>query len=186
MAISAGYVSRETFANLRRNVGMTVAAILTVAVSLSLVGGALLLRQGVNKATLQYRGGVELSVFMQGRCRGWADRRGAPRARGNARGEALHLHRQEGGDGRGTRRSSPTDEDAQTCSPKRRCRRRSASCPLEPELIEVIGQRFVTRPGVYDVVYAKDAIKNLHRDHQSPPGRLLSAWPWCCSSARCC
>ena len=44
---------------------MTSAAILTVAVSLSLVGGALLLRQGVSRATVQWRGGVELSIFMQ-------------------------------------------------------------------------------------------------------------------------
>jgi cell division transport system permease protein len=43
---------------------MTAAAVLTVAVSLSLVGGALLLKQGVSKASLQWRGGVELSVFM--------------------------------------------------------------------------------------------------------------------------
>src|SRR5688572_16370704 len=44
---------------------MTVAAILTVAVSLSLVGSALLMRQGVNKANLQWRGGIELSIFMR-------------------------------------------------------------------------------------------------------------------------
>lgn len=64
MAISVGYVTRETFTNLRRNVLMTVAAVLTVAVSLALVGGALLLRQGVNKQAARWRGGVELSVFM--------------------------------------------------------------------------------------------------------------------------
>ena len=65
MALSLDYVARETWTNLRRNFLMTSAAILTVAVSLSLVGGALLLRQGVSRATVQWRGGVELSIFMQ-------------------------------------------------------------------------------------------------------------------------
>src|SRR5579884_1523495 len=65
MAISIDYVARETASNLRRNLLMTGAAVLTVAVSLTLVGGALLLKQGVNNATVQWQGGVELSIFMQ-------------------------------------------------------------------------------------------------------------------------
>jgi cell division transport system permease protein len=64
MALSIDYVVRETATNLRRNLLMTVAAVLTVAVSLSLVGGALLLKQGVSRATLRWRGGVELSIFL--------------------------------------------------------------------------------------------------------------------------
>src|SRR5688500_20188355 len=64
MAISVDYVVRETVTNLRRNLLMTTAAVLTVAVSLFLVGGALLLQQAVNKATLQWRGGVELNIFL--------------------------------------------------------------------------------------------------------------------------
>ena len=60
MALKLDYVVGETGSNLRRNFLMSTAAILTVAVSLSLVGGALLLKQGVDNATLQWRGGVEL------------------------------------------------------------------------------------------------------------------------------
>ena len=51
MAVSVDYVVRETASNLWRNRLMTVAAVLTVAVSLSLVGAALLLRQGSANAT---------------------------------------------------------------------------------------------------------------------------------------
>src|SRR5579884_1162442 len=65
MAISIDYVARETASNLRRNLLMTGAAVLTVAISLTLVGGALLLKQGVANATIQWQGGVELSIFMQ-------------------------------------------------------------------------------------------------------------------------
>jgi cell division transport system permease protein len=65
LALRIDYVARETVTNLRRNLLMTVAAVLTVAVSLALVAGALLLRQGVQNATVQWRGGVELSIFLK-------------------------------------------------------------------------------------------------------------------------
>ena len=42
MAIKVDYVTRETVTNLKRNLSMASAALLTVAVSLTLVGGALL------------------------------------------------------------------------------------------------------------------------------------------------
>src|SRR3982751_1349377 len=58
------YILRETGSNLRRNVMMKAAAILTVAISLALVGGALLVRQGVSNATVLWRGGAELSIYM--------------------------------------------------------------------------------------------------------------------------
>src|ERR1700684_4454820 len=49
MAISIEYVAKETASNLWGNRVMAIAAILTVAVSLSLVGTALLLRQRVSR-----------------------------------------------------------------------------------------------------------------------------------------
>lgn len=64
MALSAEYVVRETATNLWRNRLMTLAAVLTVAVSLSLVGAALLLNQGVGRAVNVWKGGVQLLVFM--------------------------------------------------------------------------------------------------------------------------
>jgi cell division transport system permease protein len=65
MGLSVEYVARETGTNLWRNRLMTVAAVLTVAVSLSLVGSAMLLKQGVSTATMRWKGGVQLAVFMQ-------------------------------------------------------------------------------------------------------------------------
>lgn len=64
MAVSVEYVARETATNLWRNRLMTIAAILTVAVSLSLVGVSLLLRQGVSEATTQWQHGVNVLVFL--------------------------------------------------------------------------------------------------------------------------
>lgn len=65
MGLSPEYVVRETASNLWRNRLMTLAAVLTVAVSLSLVGSALLLKQGVSQAVGQWKGGVQLLIFMQ-------------------------------------------------------------------------------------------------------------------------
>jgi cell division transport system permease protein len=65
VAVNLEYVLRETASNLRRNVSMASAALLTVAVSLTLVGGALLVKRGVDRATVQWKGNVELSIFMK-------------------------------------------------------------------------------------------------------------------------
>lgn len=65
MAVSAGYVARETTSNLRRNLVMTIAAVVTMAVSLTAVAAVLLMRQEVNKAAIQWRGGVQLAIFMK-------------------------------------------------------------------------------------------------------------------------
>lgn len=59
------YFLRETATNLWRNRLMSLAAILTVTVSLSLVGAALLIKQGVQTATSEWQGNVQLLVFMQ-------------------------------------------------------------------------------------------------------------------------
>ncbi|MGH9018781.1 MAG: permease-like cell division protein FtsX [Acidimicrobiales bacterium] len=64
MPVSVDYVARETASNLWRNRLMTVAAVLTVAVSLSLVGTTLLLRQGVAQASTQWQHGVSVEVFL--------------------------------------------------------------------------------------------------------------------------
>jgi cell division transport system permease protein len=62
--VSADYVVRETAANLWRNRLMTIAAILTVAVSLSLVGAALLLKQGAANAEADWQRGTQVTVWM--------------------------------------------------------------------------------------------------------------------------
>ena len=65
MPVSARYVSKEAVTNLWRNRLMTAAAILTVAVSLALVGSALLLKQGATKATTLWQNGVQTIAWVQ-------------------------------------------------------------------------------------------------------------------------
>ncbi len=65
MALKLDYVVRETGRNLRRNLTLTLASVLTVAVSLSLLGVALLLQRGVANATDRWEDGVEFIIFLQ-------------------------------------------------------------------------------------------------------------------------
>ena len=80
MAVSVDYVVRETASNLWRNRLMTIAAILTVAVSLSLVGAALLLRQGSANATGTLERGTQVTVWMEPDATQPADRCGEARS----------------------------------------------------------------------------------------------------------
>jgi cell division transport system permease protein len=64
MPVSVDYVARETAANLWRNRLMTIAAVLTVGVSLSLVGASLLLQRGVSHATTRWSHGVNVVVWL--------------------------------------------------------------------------------------------------------------------------
>jgi cell division transport system permease protein len=59
------YFSRETMVSLRRNLLMTIAGILTVAVSLALFGGIMMLSKWVGHGTERIKGGVRLEIFMQ-------------------------------------------------------------------------------------------------------------------------
>jgi cell division transport system permease protein len=65
MALKLDYVVRETTSNLRRNVTLTFAAIMTVGVSLALFGSALLLQAGVENVSARWEDGIELIVFVQ-------------------------------------------------------------------------------------------------------------------------
>jgi cell division transport system permease protein len=59
------YFARETMVSLRRNLLMTIAGILTVAVSLALFGGIMMLSKWVGHGTERIKGGVRLEIFMQ-------------------------------------------------------------------------------------------------------------------------
>jgi cell division transport system permease protein len=58
-------VGREVAINLGRNITLTVASVLAVAISLSLGGFGLLLNTGIGATVQQFEEGVEFIVFMQ-------------------------------------------------------------------------------------------------------------------------
>src|SRR5436853_5588685 len=59
------YFARETLISLRRNLLMTIAGIITVAISLFLFGGILLVSGTVDHGTQQWKHGIELEIFMK-------------------------------------------------------------------------------------------------------------------------
>src|ERR1019366_2573072 len=65
MRVYLRYAIKETLSNLWRNRMMTIAAVLTVAVSLSLVGASLLLKQSAAQASAQWQQGTRVTVWMQ-------------------------------------------------------------------------------------------------------------------------
>ena len=64
MLRASRYLVRETGGNLRRNLVMTIAAVVTMVVSLAALGGVLIMRQAINKQSVQWQGGVQMAVFM--------------------------------------------------------------------------------------------------------------------------
>lgn len=65
MALRTEYFLGETLSNLRRNLLMTLAAISTVAVSLFLLGGVMVLGHVVNNVVGRWEGKVEINVFLR-------------------------------------------------------------------------------------------------------------------------
>jgi cell division transport system permease protein len=65
MVLKLDYVVRETSTNMRRNVTLTIAAIVTMAVSLGLFGSAMLIRAGVDSLSSRWQQGVEVVVFVK-------------------------------------------------------------------------------------------------------------------------
>lgn len=58
------YTFRETWASFKRNVTLTVAAIITAAVSLLIFGLTLLIQQGFDNLLQRWEGGVEMIIFV--------------------------------------------------------------------------------------------------------------------------
>ena len=64
MAVRLDYVARETGSNLARNFTLTFAAIITVAVSLTMVAASYLIGEGINNSFLGLRSEQRLFVYM--------------------------------------------------------------------------------------------------------------------------
>ncbi len=158
MAVSPGYVAREAATNLWRNRLMTAAAILTVAVSLALVGSALLLKQGASKATELWQNGVQTIVWVQ------------PTA-GPAQTEAIKTqlgqspyvksceYKTQNFDYNEAKKVLPADELAVTTEAQYPA---SFRCELnDPSQAPAVYQAFHGKPGVFDVKYPGQQIKTM-------------------------
>jgi len=60
----ASFVFSEVLTGLRRNITMTIAMIITTAVSLSMLGGGLLIVRTIDKMKVAYMADVEVAVYL--------------------------------------------------------------------------------------------------------------------------
>ena len=162
MAISVDYVLRETATNLKRNFLMTTAAILVVATSLGLVGAALMIRQGVSKATLQWRGGVELNIFLNPDVA--ETQRDAILQELNSRPDVRKVTfvDQEAAYDEFKTMFEASPDMVESVSPQD-LPPSFRVVPRQPEFTETIGEQFNGREGVKEVVYAKETVDTLIR-----------------------
>ena len=162
MALKVDYVAREVGSNLRRNVTLTLASVITVFVSLALVGVAFLTRTGVQNATQRWQGGVEFIVFMQP---------AASEDQISAVQEALDespqvdsvdfIDQQEAYE-EFTDLFADSPEMIQSVTPEIL----PPSFRVEPtdkdvDVIRALGSEFESKPGVKQVVFAAEAIRTL-------------------------
>ena len=158
MAISPAYVGKEAATNLWRNRLMTVAAILTVAVSLALVGSSLLMKQGASKATELWQNGVQTIVWVN------------PNV-GNAQTEAIAtelkdspyikscIYRDQLYDYQEAKRVLPPDESNVTSEDQIPA---SYRCQLvDPSQAPAVYQAFNGKQGIYAVKYPGQQIKTM-------------------------
>lgn len=64
MAMNLPYVFRETWANLTRNITLTMASVLTVAVSLAILGCTIIVQRGAGNMTREWDGGIQFMVYV--------------------------------------------------------------------------------------------------------------------------
>jgi len=166
MAVSSGYVVRETGANLRRNMLMTAAAIITAFVALFLYASSRQMVLATSRQAAQWKGGVELSIFLQ------------PTVTDNERdaiGKQLSTMP-------GVKKLRYVDKPQAYTEFKQMFANTPdlvnslavtdmppsfRVVPTRPEDVSTIGDRFKNQPGVKEVVYAKDVINDLLKESRT-------------------
>ncbi len=158
-------MARETLRNLRRNLTLTLASILTVAVSLSLLGIALLLQRGVSNATDRWQDGVEFIVFLEpeitdnqlGLVQGEIERSAAI--------ESYRYVDQEESYREFNEDFFPENPEITQLVTKEIIPPSYRIIPkqLSAEAIEIVASGFETKPGVKKVVRATDEIQKIEK-----------------------
>ncbi len=162
MAFKLDYFARETMVSLRRNLMMTLAGILTVAVSLFLFGGVLLLSRMVDHGTERWKEGVELEVFFvadatERQIQGvQAELDGAPTVesyRFISKDDAYELFQDIFAD----QPELVESVEPETLPASFRV------VPTDPELTSTIAAQFQGRPGVDEVLTAQEQVRRMLR-----------------------
>jgi cell division transport system permease protein len=176
MAIKLDYVARETATNLFRNVTLTLASVLTVVVSLTLFGSALLLRQGVENANDRFKGGIEFIVYLQPTIQ--EDQKASiqkdlddnPDVR-----DYTFIDQDETFE-EFKRLFSNSPQLVETVTPEILPPSfRVAPRIQDPEVVKALGDQFESKPGVYEVVFAFEVVQRIQETFNKIGVRFLAA-----------
>jgi cell division transport system permease protein len=162
MALKLDYVFRETTSNLRRNLTLSLAAIVTVGVSLALFGSALLLQQGVENVSGRWEEDIEVIVFLKREITD--EQRGALQASldENAEVDNVRYVNEEDSRNEALRLFERNDamlrkiRDNETWVPPSY---RIVPVTREPGAIQSLQQQLVGQPGVFDVRTSLEAVE---------------------------
>ena len=178
MAIKLDYVARETATNLTRNITLTVASILTVVVSLTLFGSAVMLNQGVNNANDRFKGGIEFIIYLnplitqEQRDSILRDLEANPDVREDG---ITYVDQDETyAEFRDLFQESP--ELVETVTPEILPPSfRIAPRVQDPDVVQALGEQFDAKPGVYDVVFAFEVVKRIQETFNKIGARFFLA-----------
>jgi cell division transport system permease protein len=158
------YALRETGSNLRRNLLLTSASMLTVAVSLSLAGAAFLLRYGVDNATARWQEGIEFEVFLDTDATPQQSEAIADELNGDSRVERIEFVSQDEQYDLFKVLFADRPEYVEHVSAKDL----PPSYRVEPKEIDAdairrLGDRFEGQAGVREVAFAEETVRDLLR-----------------------
>ena len=164
MAVRVDYVVRETTNNLLRNLLLTFASVITFTVSLGILGGAVLVKAGVDNAFAKWRDDVEFIVYLKPE---------ANKEQIDAVGEELKSSPQvasvEFVDTEATfKEFKELFKDDPQITENVNAEDLPQSYRVRPknprsEIVAELGKSFENREGVYEVQFAAEAIRQLER-----------------------
>jgi cell division transport system permease protein len=176
VALKLDYVIRETGSNLVRNVTLTLASVLTVVVSLTLFGSALLLQQGVQNANNRFKGGIEFIVYLQPTVT--PEQTAAVKRDLVANPDvksATYVNQDETyQEFKNLFKDSPQlieSVDATILPPSFRVAPRIK----DPQVVKALGDQFTGKSGVYEVVFAFEVIQRIQETFNKIGVRFLAA-----------
>jgi cell division transport system permease protein len=162
MAVRVEYLVRETGTNLWRNISLTIAAVLTVAVCLTMLGVSLLIGYGADSLTTQWKGGIEFIVFMNADATDEQDALVRDAIESSDRIKDYKYLDQQAAYEEFKDLFSDKPELIDSVTPEvLPPSYRVVPVDPDPEEVETLGAQFDNAPGVREVRYATEALRNL-------------------------
>ena len=163
MALRVEYLIRETGTNLWRNVWLTIAAVLTVFVCLALFGVSILVGRGADSLTSQWKGGIEFIIFMKPTAT--PDEDAAIRKVLDESGSEIKSYKyldQAAAYEEFKKLFADKQELIDSISPNvLPPSYRVVPVDSDADAVAQLGKQFEDRPGIYEVKYASETLRNL-------------------------